>query len=37
MQCSCGGETGSHKVVRDKQVVAEYEKCTSCGQGVIFC
>lgn len=31
MQCKCGGMTSDHKVVRDKETVGEYARCTSCG------
>ena len=33
MQCSCGGSSEyEHKVVRDKKVVATYQKCPGCGR-----
>jgi len=32
MQCSCGGSTTSHEVVREKKVVGEFEQCTACGR-----
>jgi uncharacterized Zn finger protein len=33
MQCSCGGVSEyEHKVVRDKKVVATYQKCPACGR-----
>ncbi len=32
MQCSCGGETRDHKVIRNKLIAGEYAKCTSCGR-----
>jgi hypothetical protein len=35
MQCNCGSETTEHKVVRDKEVVCEYQKCKSCGRQLI--
>ena len=31
MQCKCGGMTSDHEVVRNKEVVGRYVKCTSCG------
>ena len=32
MLCPCGGSTTDHKVIRNKIVVGEYMKCTSCGR-----
>ena len=33
MICSCGGNTETvHKVVRDKELQGEYQKCPSCGR-----
>ncbi len=32
MQCSCGGETKDHKVIRQKQVAGLYAKCQACGR-----
>ncbi len=33
MQCNCGAVTESiHKVVRDKVLQGEYQKCGSCGR-----
>lgn len=32
MQCSCGGETTDHEVVRDKQPIAQFRRCTACGR-----
>ena len=36
MNCSCGGSTEyEHKVVRDKEVIATYQKCPGCGRVLI--
>lgn len=32
MQCSCGGETESRVVIRQKAPVARYERCKACGR-----
>ncbi len=33
MQCNCGGLSPyTHQIVRNKKVVAEYEKCRACGR-----
>ena len=32
MYCSCGGETISKKVVREKKVIVEFEECKFCGR-----
>jgi uncharacterized Zn finger protein len=33
MQCDCGGSTESeHQVVREKKIVAKYQKCPACGR-----
>jgi len=33
MICNCGGNTeNTHKVVRDKKLQGEYQKCPSCGR-----
>jgi len=33
MICNCGGTSESmHKVVRDKKLQGEYQKCPSCGR-----
>lgn len=33
MQCNCGGTTEHiHKVVRDKKLQGEYQKCPCCGR-----
>ena len=31
MQCKCGSETREHDVVRQKEVVARYRRCITCG------
>ena len=37
MQCNCGGSSEyEHKVVRDKKVVATYEKCPACGRVLLL-
>ena len=32
MQCSCGGETVTHKVVENKVVIGKFEQCRACGR-----
>lgn len=32
MICNCGGHSTDHDVVRDKVLVACYQKCASCGR-----
>ena len=32
MQCSCGGMTTDHKVVRKKNLVGEFMQCKECGR-----
>jgi len=32
MTCNCGSQSTDHTVVRDKEVIAFYQKCTSCGR-----
>jgi len=32
MQCSCGGSTDSHQVIRENVVVGEFERCKACGR-----
>lgn len=33
MMCNCGGVTeSSHKVVRNKKLQGEYQKCPACGR-----
>ena len=32
MECSCGGYTTVHEVVRDKTLVGEFSQCVACGR-----
>jgi len=32
MQCKCGGSTKTHTKVKNKKVVSQYYRCTSCGR-----
>jgi hypothetical protein len=32
MECKCGGETTERQIVRNKNVVCEYQHCKGCGR-----
>jgi hypothetical protein len=35
MECNCGGETTERQIVRNKEIVCEYQRCKECGRQYI--
>jgi hypothetical protein len=35
MECNCGGETQERQIVKNKEIVCQYQRCKSCGRQLI--